>query len=446
MPKHVLQPDTKEHESIDWFRHAAPYIYAHRQQTFVFYIPGELAENITSLTAFIHDIALLSALGIQLVIVHGARPQIEAKLTALSSQWRYVDHRRITDSSALVAVIEACATIRTRLEALLSTGMANTPMSGMRLRVSSGNSVVAKPLGILNGVDYQFTGEVRRIDTQNLRSLLELGHIVLLSPLGYSPTGEVFNLTSTEVATATATALHADKLIFLEEAIPHADDQQALRQLSTNELKVKLTTTLSDYPNTDILSKAAHACEHGVDRVHLINFHDADALLAELFTRNGRGLLISNKEFETLRQATIQDIGGILELIEPLEKQGILVRRSREQLELEISHFTVIEREGAVIACAALYPYPEDTMAELACLAVANDYRHEGLGDRLLRQEQLQAQQMKLKHIFVLTTQSAHWFQERGFHQGDIKQLPDRKRTLYNYQRNSRVFFKPIEL
>ncbi|MEJ2480400.1 MAG: amino-acid N-acetyltransferase [Acidihalobacter sp.] len=432
--------------NITWFRNAAPYINAHRGRTFVICVGGEAAADLERLPELVHDLALLATLGVRLVLVHGARPQIEERLRAERRELHYVNGLRVTDTPALRAVVAAAASVRVELEARLSMGAANTPMSGVRLSVASGNHVVAKPLGVRDGVDYQHTGEVRRIDTGAIRAQLELGQIVLLSPLGYSPTGELFNLSASEIATAAACALRAEKLIFLEESGTLRDSRrQPLRQIGLAEAQALLQgrRKLGEEIRAH-LQGAVDACLNGVRRVHLLERRIDGALLHELYTRDGIGTLISAGGYEDLRPATIDDVGGILALISPMEAEGILVRRSREQLELEVNHFSVRERDGMVIACAALYGYPDEGLGELACLAVAPDYRHQGHGDELLAHLEQRAREQGLRRLFVLTTRTAHWFRERGFAPGDIGELPMAKRTLYNYQRNSRIFFKAI--
>jgi amino-acid N-acetyltransferase len=428
---------------IDSFRHSAPYIHAHRGRTFVLVFGGEAVED-TRFPGLIHDIALLHSLGIQLVLVHGARPQIERKLSAGGIQMEYANGLRITDDAALVCVKEAAGTVRVEIEALLSMGLANTPMSGARIGVSSGNFVTARPLGVREGIDYCHTGEVRRIDGQAIRHHLADRRIVLLSPLGYSPTGEVFNLSAEEIATATARELQADKLVLLNEGEKLRDGRRRLiAQLTINEAEALLGARrrLSDTMRRQLHS-AIQACRGSVRRVHLLDRQQDGALLLELFTRDGLGTLVTADPFEGLREATIEDVGGILELIKPLEQQGILVKRSRELLEMEIGHFLVIERDCTIIACAALYPGDRPAQAELTCLAVHDDYRNEGRGDALLQAIEHRAMLKGIDQLVVLTTHTAHWFRERGFLPGDLSHLPARKKALYNYQRNSKVFYK----
>lgn len=432
--------------SLTWFRNAAPYINAHRGRVFVLAFGGEAVADAT-FPSLVHDIGMLHALGVRLVLVHGARPQVESRLKTRGAELRYVNGLRVTDGAALEAVKEAAGWLRVEIEALLSMGLANTPMSGARVRVSSGNYVIAKPLGVRGGVDYCHTGEVRRVDAEAIRRQLELGQVVLLSPLGYSPTGEVFNLTAEDVATAVAGALRADKLVFLTESGPLRDGRRRLIQ----QLKPDEASALADgeRPIPDELrlhlKSAVSACRQQVGRVHLVDRRVDGALLLELYTRDGIGTLVTGEIYERLRRATIEDVGGVLELIKPLEQEGVLVRRSREQLELEIESFTVIERDGMIVGCAALFPFPDEAVAEVACMAVHADYRDGGRGDVLLSHLETQAWALGVRRLFVLTTHTAHWFRERGFVPGDLKALPLKRRELYNYQRNSRIFIKTLE-
>ena len=441
----MSKKDWKKH-FIEGFRQSAPYIHAHRDCTFVLAFGGDAVVD-SRFADLVHDIALLHSLGIRLVLVHGARPQIEARLRSRGARLEYANGLRVTDDAALECVKEAAGTVRVEIEALLSMGLANTPMAGARIGASSGNFVTARPLGVRDGIDYCHTGEVRRIDIAAIRQHLDDRRIVLLSPLGYSPTGEVFNLSAEEIAVAAASDLQADKLIVLTEETDLRDGRrQLVSQLSLPDA-TKLLQSRRKLPEDTVrhLQHAIQACRKGVRRTHIVSRRQDGALLLELFTRDGNGTLITAEIYEGLREAVIDDVGGILELIKPLEEAGILVRRSRECLEMEIDHFLVIERDGTVIACAALYPGEKARQAELACLAVHPDYRNAGRGDALLAAIEERAAGMAIDSLFVLTTQTAHWFRERGFVPGELKQLPGRKKSLYNYQRNSKVYFKTLD-
>ena len=429
---------------VDWFRQSSPYIHAHRGRVFVMSFGGE-ALAADGFADLVHDIALLNGLGIRLVVVAGARPQIERQLEVRGAAMQVVNGLRVTDEEALACVKQANGVVRVEIEALLSMGLANSPMAGVRIRVGSGNFVTAKPLGVIDGVDYQHTGEVRRIDAEGLRHLVDNGSIALLPALGYSPTGEVFNLSAADVAGAVATALGADKLIFLTEQKVSDGRGRLIASMVPREVD-QLLARRRRLPEDlqRVLQNAAAACRGGVARVHVLDRHQGGILLSELFTRDGAGTLVTAEPYEVTRTAGIDDVGGILELIAPMEQSGVLVKRSRERLEQEIERFSVVERDGAVIACAALYPFEHEQLAEVACVAVHPDYRGAGRGDALLRFIEARARGFGLASLFVLSTRTAHWFRERGFQQASVDRLPERRRDLYNWRRGSKVFVKAL--
>ncbi|WP_432471619.1 amino-acid N-acetyltransferase [Amphritea sp. HPY] len=436
---------------VNWFRHSSPYINAHRGKTFVLMLGGEaLADN--NFANIIHDIALLNSLGVKLVLIHGSRQQIEEKLSQQQVKTRLHHHLRVTDSETLKYVIEAAATQRIEIEAKLSMGLANSPMHGAQIRVCGGNFVTARPVGIFEGIDLCNTGEVRRIDKQAIRQQLDHNNIVLLSHLGYSPTGEIFNLSVEDVATQTAIALKADKLILFGSEKGVMDSKDSLRselladtaERLVKQYKAKLTSPERSTELSRNLAAAAKACKNGVPRSHLLSYKQDGALVSELFSRNGTGTMVIEQSYEQVRSATIEDVGGVLELIQPMEQAGVLVRRSRERLEAEIHHFTVVDLDGAIIGCAALYPFPEEHAGELACVAIAPEYRGGDRGDKLLQALEESARKQQLFKLFVLTTRTAHWFIERGFSELNVTELPTQKQTLYNYQRNSKAFAKAL--
>jgi amino-acid N-acetyltransferase len=393
-----------------------------------------------------HDINVLVSLEIRVVLVHGSRPQIEEQMRQHGVQPQYSGNRRVTDDRALACVKEANGIVRVEIEALLSMELANSPMWGADIRVSSGNFVTAKPVGVVGGVDFRHTGEVRKIDAEGIRRRLDDHEVVLISPMGFSPTGDVFNCTLEDVATATAIALKADKLIFLTETPGAVDAKGRL----VSELTVKQAQELLDADGglpEDVqiyLPCAIRACAEGVRRAHLISRHTDGALLIELFTHHGIGTMLTPESEEVLRQAEPEDLQGIVQIIEPLEQQGVLVRRDRDQMAREIGNFFVLEAGENIIGCAALYPFPGDGSAELACLAVNPFYRDGGRGERLLQHAEKVARERKLKALFVLSTQTTHWFIERGFVEADLAQLPEAKRAGYNYDRRSKIYRKGL--
>lgn len=434
---------------IDWFRHSSSYINAHRKKVFVVLLTGETVAH-DNFSNIVHDINLLHSLGVKLVLVHGARPQINDALDQAGIAQQYHQGLRITDTNALQIIKHTVGGISIDIEALFSMGLANSPMHGADIKVSRGNFITARPLGIIDGVDFALTGVVRKVNSDAIQQHLDSNSIVLLSNLGYSPTGEVFNLSAEEVATEVATAMRADKLILFVPQRGVMDAQnQLLSTLSPSAAQALLATISNDNPQAEngtreSLAAAAKASQGRVHRCHLINFADNGALIEELFTREGNGTLVSRDNFELLRAATIEDVGGILELIAPLESAGILVHRSRELLESEINYFKIIEMEGMVIACAAIYPLDEKS-GEIACIAIHREYQDSGRGDHLLRALEKEARRMGLSNVIVLTTQTAHWFLERGFSPIAISELPIKKQQMYNYQRNSKAFVKTIK-
>lgn len=434
---------------VHWFRHSAPYINAHRNKTFVLMFDGEAVQH-PNFQHIIHDIALLHSLGIRLVLVHGARPQINENLQQRQIVTPFHGDRRVTTRESLSCVMHAVGSIRLEIEALLSMGLANSPMYGARIEVISGNFVTAKPYGIREGVDFQLTGEVRSIDSAAIHRHLDNHNIVVLGPTGYSTTGEVFNLLAEEVGTKTAIALKAEKLIFLGERQGLEDDQgKLLREITPNQLDQHIEHYQQTQPEIALhLQGAKYASQHGVRRVHLLSYSYDGALIEELFTRDGIGTMVTEAHYEEVRMANIGDVGGLINLLRPLEEEGILVYRSRERLENEIDQFAVIERDGTVLACAALYPIPtsadEIRSAEIACVAVHPAYRKSNRGSQILHFLEDKAKANGIQQLFVLTTRTAHWFLEHGFAPASVDDLPNTRQALYNYQRNSMVFKKYI--
>jgi amino-acid N-acetyltransferase len=428
---------------VAWFRSVAPYINTFRGKTFVIAFGGELVAD-GKFVDLTYDFNLLAALGIRLVLVHGARPQIQQHLAHNHLGDNYHQGIRLTDEATLQCVKEAVGRVRMEIEALLSMGLANSPMANADIRVAGGNFITAQPIGVINGVDMKHTGCVRKVDVSAIRNRMEFGEVVLLSSLGYSPTGEVFNLTLEEVATSTAIALDADKLMFLMDTDGVPDNNgHLIKELTIAQAQEVLSAELPDDVGL-YLPCAIRACEAGVARAHLISRHTDGAVLQELFSDDGIGTMVVESTLNTLRAASIEDVGGILQLLRPLEEKGILVRRNRELLEREIARFVVLEHDHRIIGCAALYPFPDEAAAELACLAIDEQYRDQGYGQSILDYMIGLAQSQGLIKLLVLTTRTAHWFIERGFVESQVEALPAQKKSLYNYHRNSKVFVRSI--
>jgi amino-acid N-acetyltransferase len=455
---------------VAWFRSVAPYIHNFRHRSFVVGFPGQLVKA-GRLDALIQDIGLLTALGIKIVVVHGCGPQIEEQLRLRGLEGRFAKGIRITDLPTLECLKEASGEIRLDIEAAFSQGLPNTPMANSAIRVVSGNFVSARPMGIVQGVDFQHTGLVRKVDRAGIRAALDYGSVVLLSPLGFSPTGEAFNLSMEDIAVATAIALDADKLIFLTEIEGVCDAEGELiseiseagaRLLLAQETSAGQATSgatsgatreapgspaRSDPANAsarEYLRAALRAAEGGVERSHLVPFSTDGSLLLELFLHDGVGSMVVEETLEALREATLDDLGGIVSVIRPLEEDGTLIRRDPGTVERDIERFSVIEHDGVIFGCAALYPFPNAGMGEMACLAVSESAQGQGDGERLLRHIEQRAKAAGLRSLFVLTTRTMHWFIKRGFVPANADQLPPERRNFYDRLRNSQVLIKDL--
>ena len=439
------------HTFVPWFRSVAPYIHAHRGKTFVVGIAGELVAA-GKLATFAQDLALIHAMGIRVVLVHGFRPQIEEQLKVKGHTSRFSHGMRITDALALDCAQEAAGQIRYEIEAAFSQGLPNTPMAGSQVRVVSGNFITAQPVGVVDGVDFAHTGIVRKIDAIGIRRVMDTGSLVMLSPFGFSPTGEAFNLSMEDVTASTAIALQADKLIYVTEvrgipldpADPSSDIDQELALVDAEKLLAALPNPIQPTDTAFYLQHAVKACKNGVDRVHIVPFSVDGSILIESFTHDGVGTMIVDEKLESLREATPDDVSGILRLIEPFERDGTLVKRDRTEIERDCACYTVIEHDGVLFGCAALYPYPEALTGEMAALTISPAVQGQGDGERILKRIEQRAKAMGLQSIFVLTTRTTHWFLKRGFAQVDPDWLPEARKRKYNWDRKSQVLVKKL--
>jgi amino-acid N-acetyltransferase len=439
------------HTFVPWFRSVAPYIHAYKGETFVVAMAGEgIAAG--KLNAFVQDLAILHAMGIKLVLVHGFRPQVNEQLAAKGHPARYSHGIRITDAVALDCAQEAAGQLRFEIEAAFSQGLPNTPMANATVRVVSGNFLTARPVGVVDGVDFQHSGVVRKVDGMAIRRAIDTGAVVLLSPFGFSPTGEAFNLTMEDVATSTAIALQADKLLFLTEidgihenqADPESPIDTEMALPEAERLLASLPSPTQPTDTAFYLQHCVKACRAGVERTHILPFAVDGAVLMEVYTHDGIGTMVVDEKLESLREATADDVGGILQLIEPFERDGTLVKRSRTEIERDVSCYTVIEHDGVIFGCAALYPYPEARTGEMAALTISPQVQSQGDGERILKRIEQRAKAMGLQSIFVLTTRTMHWFIKRGFQQVDPDWLPEARKRKYNWDRRSQVLVKKL--
>lgn len=419
--------NTAPESPIHWLRLTSPYINKHRGKTFVVWLNSTTIEA-EGFTTLVHDLTLLSHLGVRLILVHGMRAQLDTELRRKQIDSKYgtdsysAQRMRITTTESLPAISAVTGDIRCRLESAFSTGLPNSPMSGAQISLVSGNLIVAKPYGIRDGIDYQHTGEVRKIRVKKIRALLDAEMIAVLSPIGYSPTGEMFNLLSEDVAMQAAISIGADKLIFLHPDASSIDSN--LHEISATDKHHSsqlVSGTQNSGPVSSVIDRSKHACRHGVDRCHIVDANNTEALLRELFTRDGSGLLVNRGDYDNIRSADTNSVNGIMELIKPLIADGTLASRTEQDLEREIESFYITEREGSVICCASLQTFGDT--AELGCLAVHPDFRASGKATEMLEHLVKTAQQKNCRQLFGLSTRTGDWFLENGFTKGDASLL-----------------------
>ena len=439
---------------VPWFRSVAPYIHTHRGKTFVVGMAGE-AIAAGKLQHIAQDLALIQSMGVKIVLVHGFRPQVNEQLKAKGHEAKYFHGMRITDAVALDCAQEAAGQLLYEIEAAFSQGLPNTPMAGATVRVMSGNFITARPVGIRDGVDFKHSGLVGKVDVAAITHTLDFGAMVLLSPFGFSPTGEAFNLSMEEVATSVAVAIQADKLIFLTE-IPGIRLQHDQPESEDNPIDTELSLAaaeklLESLPHAEFptdtgfyLQHCVKACKGGVDRSHILPFAVDGSLLLEVYVHDGIGTMVIDEKLESLREATGDDVGGILQLIEPFEKDGSLVKRGRTEIERDAGLYSIIEHDGVIFACAALYPYPEAKTGEMAALTASPQSQGQGDGEKILKRIEQRARAAGLQSIFVLTTRTMHWFIKRGFVQVDPEWLPEARKRKYNWDRKSQVLVKKL--
>lgn len=423
---------------IDWFRLSAPYINKHRNNCFVIALPGDAVMH-ANFTALVQDFALLTTLGIRIVLVHGARAQIKQALNDNHIKCDEYKGRRVTSTEAMPHVIAATSQVGSIIQGKLSASLPNSALEDLHLRVVSGNFITARPFGIRDGIDFQQTGVVRHVDANAILDATANGAIALISTLGYSITGELFNVSLSELALAVGSELHADKLVAFSAT---ADIEQLEKSICSPSDILHLEDSTQDF-NYMIGDAAKFAAASG-KRAHIVSYEQNGALLKELYSHTGNGVLIQNDPYESIRSATIEDIGSILQLIEPLEKAGILRSRSKETLEQEIQHFFVDDMDGLIVGTGALLPIKDSQAAEIACIAVDKQFSKQGRASGILKHIEQHAKTIGKTEIFALTTQTQHWFIERGYELTPVDTLPNSQRAKYNLQRNSSVLIKTL--
>jgi amino-acid N-acetyltransferase len=414
-------------DTIDWFRNTAPYINTHRGTTVVVGLRAGAVSSENFINV-VHDLALMHSLGMRLVIIHEHDALENAPLT----------------HDAMSALLGAISLERSQIERMFSMGLPNSPLHNAKLRVISGNFVTARPAGVLQGIDHGALGIVRQVDVAGVTHALDGAAICLLSTIGHSAAGDVFAVNALELMRVVSRSLSAEKLIVMSahEGVTTADGDLA-RQLTVDAARGCIASAPAGMDENIML--ACDACDAGVQRVHLVSYSCDGGLIKELYTHDGAGTLVSSDEYEQIVTAQNHDLAGILELIRPLQQEGILADRPNEQIAKDLECFTVITKDSRVIACAALHPNMTDAIGEIACVATHPDYRESGHGERLIEKLVENARELDLKQVYVRTTQTGHWFRELGFKPIDGDALPPAEQAKSSRDRNSNTLIRATQ-
>jgi amino-acid N-acetyltransferase len=429
---------------VPLLRQVSPYFLQHRNSLFVIHIEGEAIEP-PGFQNLARDLILLAAVGIRIIVVFGADRQITSRLTANNITLREVSDTIVMDLECMAHIREVVGAMRLSIESNFSYVRDGAPMKmGAMTKISSGNFISAKSKGIVEGRDMMFSGDLRSLDAKGISESLDRGEIVLIPPVGFGSSGELFNLDSQTLAYEISANFQSEKLIFLHEEEGIFCEGNIVRQMSVGKAELDLADGKIGGGLAKYLPIGAQSCRKGVARVHFISYLSDGAILRELFTRDGVGTMLSDVPFDNLRPAMQVDVLEILELITPMQEQGILLARTYDSLLKDLDDFIVIIREDTVVATAALHQYKGTQQGEIACVAVHQDYRGDEFGDMLLSELELRAGSCEVSELFVLTTHAIDWFEERGYTLGAKTDLPKARLGTYSDSRNSVILTKKL--
>jgi amino-acid N-acetyltransferase len=414
------------------------YIPQFREKTFILAIDGAIVTDENFATLLL-DVAVLRSLNIRVVLVHGASAQIKLLGEEQKVRPSDMDGAGITDADTLKLALTAA----NRLTHEILEGL-----SANDLRAASTNVIIAHPMGIIQGVDHQFTGKVERVDTELLNSLLAQGVVPVIPPLGFDGDGKTYRVNSDGVALAVAEALKAIKLIFITSSDGLIYAGKLIRQMLVADLENLIKQGSPGFA-PELLSKAQHAvaaCKSGVPRVHVINGTVDEGLLAEVFSNDGIGTLIYANEYQQIRPAKKKDIRAIQLLTKTAVESDELVKRTRAVIEKSLADYFIFEIDKNPVACVALHVYPESKKGELACLYVSASHENQGIGRKLIQFVENKAKELNLGELLTLSTQAFTYFQSKGgFAEGTPDDLPPVRREKYDQSgRNSKVLVKKL--
>jgi len=416
------------------------YIPQFREKTFIIALDGAIVtdENFANIVL---DVAVLRSLSIRVVLVHGAAERIKALADKQGIQVSNLDGAGVTDAPTLELAID----VANRLTHEILEGL-----SANDLRAACSNAVVAHPLGIIQGVDHLFTGKVERVDTELLQTLLNQGVVPVVPPLGFDGDGKTYRVNSDSIAVAVAEALKAIKLIFMTSQDGLLHNGHLIRQMLGADLQKLVQSAAAGFA-PEMVSKARHAaaaCAAGVHRVHIINGHEDEGLLSEVFSNEGIGTLIYANEYEQIRPAKKKDVRAIQLLTKKAVEAEELVRRTRAEIEKNLTDYYIFEIDKNPVACVALHVYPAQQAGELASLYVDPSHENQGIGRKLIQFVENKAREMGLNELIALSTQTFTYFQSKGgFVEGTPDDLPPARREKYDHSgRNSKVLLKKLKV
>jgi amino-acid N-acetyltransferase len=431
---------------VELIREAFHYQSRFEGSTMVFKIDFPVTED-PAFPFLVKDLALLAQTGFRVLIVPGAKEWIDSVLAEYGIVSLYRLSHRITAAASIPFVEMAAFHVAARF----MTGLA-----GSRVDAVIGNFVRARGVGVVEGTDMEHTGAVDKILTDSLTRALDQGMVPILPCIGYSPAGKPYNVASDEIALAAAEALGAVKLFFvslgaglragdykLPEGIELGEDGRVVR-LTPVEAEAVLRANAAGAaggPSDRALEElrlALKASRAGVERIHIVNGREDGAILRELFSNLGSGVMLYSDEYEAIRPLRSRDIPVILRLMDPLVRQGILVKRGAEQILEKRDDFAVFEIDGSVHGCGALHEW--GGQGEIAAIATDPLYADMGMGRRLVGYLISQARKKGLSRVFVLTTHTQDWFELLGFKEAGVESLPESRRRVYDHSRRSKVF------
>jgi amino-acid N-acetyltransferase len=414
------------------------YVTRFRDKIFVIAIDGKIigSENFPNILL---DLAVLRSLNIKVVLVHGAGLQIEQAAQEQGISISNSDGTGVVDEGTLQLSINVVSRLTNQIMGSLTQ---------VDLRAAYANCIIAHPLGIVHGVDFQFSGKVERVDVPMLELFLNQEIVPVIPPIGFDGEGRTFRVNSDLVALEVAEALHAAKLIFLSPYDGLILEGQRIGHLVAPELEEVLKKTKANLPK-GLLSKlehAAQACRYGVPRVHLLNGNVNEALLAEIFSNGGVGTMVYSNEYEQIRRLYKKDIRAVMSLIQQSIRSEELVRRTRAEILAGIDDYWILEIDRHIVGCVAMYPYPEQKMAELACLYVSRSNENQGLGRKLMSFVENLARHRGFSQLIALSTQAFVYLQQKGgFVEAGPEILPPARRAKYEASgRNSRILVKNL--